>query len=401
MMGALYGVLMAFFSNMYGGFRLGYIEKWNAIYSQILSAIIVNAITYFQISLLAYGFPELVPFAALLLADIFIILIWGNCYYAIYQHLFPPRKLFCIYGSESALDIISKIQKREDRYAVEKKVSVQSILRLDGKCSAESVELIRKSEGVLLCDINTEIRNQILKMCFDNSIRVYMTPKISDILVRGSEELHIMDTPILLARNGGLNPEQRIGKRIMDIFISLIILMVTSPIMLITAIFVKVFDWGPVIYKQCRLTEGGRQFYIYKFRSMKIEAERDGIARLATANDDRITPFGKLIRAVRIDELPQLFNVLKGEMSLVGPRPERPEIAEEYQKVIPQFSSRLKVKAGLTGYAQIYGKYNTTAYDKLKLDLTYIQNYSVLLDFKLLIQTVKILFMKESTEGVS
>ena len=104
---------------------------------------------------------------------------------------------------------------------------------------------------------------------------------------------------------------------------------------------------------------------------------------------------------VRIDELPQLFNILKGEMTFIGPRPERPEIAAEYEKWLPQFKSRLKVKAGLTGYAQIYGKYNTTPYDKLKLDLTYIQNYSFVMDLKLLLLTVKILFMKESTEGVT
>ena len=149
------------------------------------------------------------------------------------------------------------------------------------------------------------------------------------------------------------------------------------------------------------MTIDGREFYIFKFRSMRMDAEKDGIARLASENDDRITPIGKIIRMTRLDELPQLLNVLKGDMSLVGPRPERPEIAREYEAVLPQFKSRLKVKAGLTGYAQIYGKYNTTPYDKLKLDLTYIQNYSFVLDLKLILLTAKILFMKESTEGVS
>ena len=177
-------------------------------------------------------------------------------------------------------------------------------------------------------------------------------------------------------------------------------LLVASPIMLLIALAVKIHDGGTVIYKQTRLTMGGRQFYVYKFRSMRMDAEKDGVARLASEEDDRITPVGKVIRMTRMDELPQLINVLKGDMSLVGPRPERPEIAEEYETWLPQFKSRLKVKAGLTGYAQIYGKYNTTPYDKLKLDLTYIQNYSFLLDLKLLLLTAKILFMKESTEGI-
>ena len=143
------------------------------------------------------------------------------------------------------------------------------------------------------------------------------------------------------------------------------------------------------------------EFYIYKFRSMIEDAEKDGQARLATKNDRRITPVGRVIRKVRIDELPQLFNVLSGEMSFVGPRPERPEIIEKYKEDMPEFSYRTKVKAGITGYAQIYGKYNTLPYDKLKLDLYYIENFSVWLDLKLVILTVKILFTPESTEGIA
>ena len=136
---------------------------------------------------------------------------------------------------------------------------------------------------------------------------------------------------------------------------------------------------GPILYKQARLTKGGKVFYVMKFRSMRVDSEKQG-ARLAMKHDDRITPVGRVIRNLHLDELPQLFNILKGDMSMVGPRPERPQIAEEYKKAIPEFDYRLKVKAGLTGFAQVYGKYNTTPYDKLKLDLTYIENYSVWLD---------------------
>ena len=170
--------------------------------------------------------------------------------------------------------------------------------------------------------------------------------------------------------------------------------------MLLAAVAIKLYDRGPVLFKQKRYTINRKEFYVYKFRSMIVDAEKDGIARLASKNDSRITPIGSILRKTRLDELPQLFNVLKGDMSLVGPRPERPEIAVEYEKELPEFAFRLKVKAGLTGYAQIYGKYNTTPYDKLKLDLMYIQNYSFISDIKLLIVTFKIMFMKESTEGV-
>lgn len=170
--------------------------------------------------------------------------------------------------------------------------------------------------------------------------------------------------------------------------------------MLITAIAVKVYDGGPVLYKQVRCTRGEKEFKILKFRSMRVDAEKDGVARLASKNDSRITPVGKIIRKVRLDELPQLFNILKGDMSFIGPRPERPEIIEQYKEDMPEFAFRMKVKAGLAGYAQVYGKYNTTPYDKLKLDLTYIENYTVWLDVKLMLLTLKILFVPESTEGV-
>ena len=390
----LYCALVLFFITMYGGFRLGDLEKGNVIYSQILSMIFVNFITYIQIALLAYHFPKTWIFLALTICDTVAITIWTYVYAEIYQHLFPPRRILLVYSNKKSLELLNKLKKRKDRYQIEKVVNIQA-------GEDEIVRMAEEYDGVILSDVPTPIRNYVLKECFDRSIRVYMTPKISDILVRSSQEMHTFDTPLLLARNNGLTAEQLVGKRCLDVVASLILLIAASPLMLVTAAAVKLFDGGSVIYKQKRLTIGGREFYVYKFRSMRMDAERDGVARLASENDSRITPIGKIIRMTRVDELPQLINVLKGDMSLVGPRPERPEIAKEYEKCLPQFSGRLKVKAGLTGYAQIYGKYNTTPYDKLKLDLIYIQNYSFLMDLKLILLTVKILFMKESTEGVS
>ena len=187
----------------------------------------------------------------------------------------------------------------------------------------------------------------------------------------------------------------------MDLVIAVLGLVITSPILLIVAVCIKVCDGGPVFFFQERCTLGGKVFRICKFRSMIVDAEKDGKSRPATDDDDRITPVGKVIRKTRIDELPQLFNVLKGDMSIVGPRPERVEHVEIYTKEIPEFVYRMKVKGGLTGYAQVYGKYNTTAYDKLKMDLMYIENYSFLLDVKLILMTIKVMFMKASTEGFS
>ena len=205
----------------------------------------------------------------------------------------------------------------------------------------------------------------------------------------------------MLSKGYTLSFDQLLAKRALDLMLAVPAFIITSPVMLITAVAVKLYDGGPVLYKQVRLTRHDRKFEIYKFRSMVVDAESDGIAKLARENDDRITPVGRIIRATRIDELPQLFNILKGDMSFAGPRPERPEIMEEYCKEIPEFAFRTRVKAGLTGYAQVYGKYNTTPYDKLKLDLFYISNYSMWTDIKLILMTLKIVLKKDATEGVS
>lgn len=390
---AVYGILLLFFSCMYGGLRIGYLEKGNVLYSQILSITLVNMITYLQIALLAKKFLSVVPFFFMFICDVVVICIWTILANRIFQNLFPPRRLLLIYGNRPSLTLMTKMEGRKDRY------EICEVMHID---EGQSVILpkIDAYDGVIICDVPSSQRNAVLKYCYGKSVRVYMTPKISEILTRSAEEIHLFDTPLLLVRSGHLTIEQQFMKRGIDIILSMLTLVVTSPFIVLTALAIKCCDGGPVLYKQQRLTMGGKRFYIYKFRSMYIDAEKDGVARLSSVGDDRITPVGRIIRKVRLDELPQLFNIIRGEMSIVGPRPERPEIAEQYKKEMPEFDYRLKVKAGLTGYAQIYGKYNTTPYDKLKLDLSYIQNYSIMLDIKLMIMTVKILFLKESTEGI-
>ena len=253
---------------------------------------------------------------------------------------------------------------------------------------------------MIINDIPHELRSEILKYCLEKSIRVYINPKISDIIIRGADDFNMFDTPLLLNRNSGLKFEQKLTKRILDLLMALAAFVIALPFMIITAIAIKAYDGGPVFYRQKRLTTGGREFYVYKFRSMIVGAEKKSGAVLASENDKRITPVGKLIRKIRFDELPQLINIIKGDMSFVGPRPERPEIAAKYEQTMPEFKYRLKTKAGLTGYAQVMGKYNTTPYDKLKMDLMYIERQSLLLDLRIMLMTVKIVFTPSATEGV-
>lgn len=389
---AIYLVLLVLFQRIYNGYKVGYLKRSDVIYSQTLSVLITNVITYFQVSLIGRGLVNPVPFFLMTLVDILLIILWTYGANAIYSKLYPPHKMIIVYGSDLADSLSFKMSRRADKYEIRNAISIE-----------EGLEAIQKEilqyESVIICDVKAPERNRLLKFCFENSIRTYITPKLSDIIIRSADEIHLFDTPLLLCRNMGLSFEQRVIKRFMDIVLSVVFLLVASPFMVLTAIAIKAYDRGPVFFKQKRCTLNKKVFEIYKFRSMIVDAEKDGIAMPAVDHDPRITPIGRFIRKTRLDELPQLFNVLKGDMSIVGPRPERVEHVEAYSREIPEFSYRLKVKGGLTGYAQIMGKYNTSAYDKLKLDLMYIENYSLLLDLKLLFMTVKVMFMKDSTEG--
>lgn len=390
----IYFMLLFFFENTYGGLKIGYLKPSEVFFSQIFSLLAVNLISYVQISLLRNWIERPGPILAVMGIQLLISGAWTYFCNGVYRRIFPPRKLLLIYGERSIDDILNKFATRKDKYRVEKCMNIS-----EGILAIEK-EVAEGYDAVVLWDIPTQDRNILLKFCYGLSIRVYMMPKITDVLIQGSAQLHLFDTPIFLTREYSLTVEQRAVKRLIDVVCALLLVVITSPIMLVAAIMIKLYDGGPVLYKQIRCTRDQKEFYIMKFRSMRVDAEKDGVARLAAKNDSRITPIGRFIRAVRIDELPQLFNILKGEMSFIGPRPERPEIIAQYVKDMPEFVFRMKVKAGLAGYAQVYGKYNTTPYDKLKLDLAYIENYSVWLDVKLMLLTLKILFKPESTEGV-
>ncbi len=391
----LYFVLLLFFASTYGVLKIGYLKPIDVFISEFFSLLFANVISYFQISLMANWVVKVRPIAEVMLIQAVFSAVWVFVCNTCYFRVFPPRGLLIIHGERPINDIVAKFESRREKYKIAGSINI-----------AEGIEAVKKEiwkdyGAVVLWDIPAAERNTLLKYCYSRSIRVYMMPKISDVLVKGATQLHLFDTPIYLTREYALKIEQRIAKRAIDLICSVLLLVFTSPFMLITAAAIKLYDGGPVFYKQVRCTIGQKQFSIMKFRSMRVDAEKDGVARLAAKNDSRITPIGKFIRAVRIDELPQLINILKGEMSFIGPRPERPEIIAQYLEDMPEFAFRMKVKAGLAGYAQVYGKYNTTPYDKLKLDLTYIEQYSVWLDLKLMLLTLKILIKPESTEGVN
>ena len=371
----------------------GQLHRGDLIMGQIISICLVNAITYLQLCLIANGILPLAPMLALTGADIAIAIVLILLYTSLYHRLYAPHDMLLIYGHRRGVELKIKMDARKDKY------NISGLISSDEGYD-KIIQEIPKYDAVVINDVPAQLRNDLLKYCYRYRVRTYVSPKLTDIMLRGARNITLFDTPLLLVKGTGLTPAERVTKRAMDIFISAIVLLILSPLMLLIAAAIKLEDGGPVFFRQKRLTRHGREFDILKFRSMVVDAKKYAGAVLATDNDPRITRVGRIIRPFRLDELPQLINILKGDMSIVGPRPERKVIADEYCKDIPEFAYRLKVRGGLTGYAQIYGKYNTSAYDKLRLDLMYIENYSLLLDIKLMILTIRILFSKESTEGV-
>lgn len=392
LMGVYAALLYALFLNS-DCTLFGQLHRLDLIIGQVISLLVVNFITYFQLCLIAAAMITVGPMLLLLLVEIVVAVVLIYVYTELYYKLYAPHDMLLVYGNKRGIGLKIKMDSRRDKYNISKLMSIDE--GLEAVCQET-----RKHDAVILTDIPAQTRNDILKYCYRYRIRTYVAPKLTDIMLRGAKNNTLFDTPLLMVKGTGLTPMQRIIKRAMDLVLCGIAMIPAAPVMLVIAAAIKIEDGGPVFYKQKRMTRGGREFEILKFRSMIVDAEKYAGAVLASEDDPRITKVGKVIRAARLDELPQLINILKGDMSIVGPRPERKCLADEISKEIPEFCYRLKVRGGLTGYAQIYGKYNTSAYDKLRLDMMYIENYSPLLDIRLIILTLRIIFSKDSTEGI-
>lgn len=364
------------------------------IYSQALAAFISDCLMYVVIWLLAKHLPSFLPMLLLMGGEMLVISLWCLLAHKWYFRTFRPRKTVVVWETRRGFTKLANAYGLNEHFEIIGKPSARDCVR--GK-----MQDLKGVEVVFLYGVHTAERNKIIKYCMAESLDVYVIPRVGDVIMSAARPMPLFHLPTFYLERYNPTPEYLFVKRLMDILLCSVTLLVLSPVMIITAIIIKVTDGGTVFYRQKRLTKNGRTFEVLKFRSMRMDAEKDGVARLSTGEkDDRITPIGHVIRKVRIDELPQLLNILKGDMSIVGPRPERPEIAAQYEKDLPEFALRLQAKAGLTGYAQVYGQYNTTPYDKLLMDLMYIAHPSLAEDWKIIFATVKILFMPESTEGI-
>lgn len=391
----LYFVLFIALCRLYGGFQVGLVRISELVYSQGVALLMTGGLIYVVLWLLTRRLPDPMPLLGCTGLDFIFGIGWSKLANRLNNRLFPPKRTVIVYEGQRALNSIEGIGTMPWKFHLVDTVEIGRGLDAVQRSLEEN-----EAEAVFVCGVASSTRNLILKYCIARGIEVYLRPKLGDLLVSSARRVQMFNVPILYCSRNNASMWYLAAKRAVDLCAALIALGLLWPLMAVTALAIKLYDRGPVFYKQCRLTKDGKRFNILKFRSMRPDAERDGVARLASENDDRITPVGRLIRMIRFDELPQLFNIIKGDMSLVGPRPERPEIAAQYAQQMPEFELRLQVKAGLTGYAQVHGRYNSTPYDKLQMDLMYIADQSMANDLKIMMTTVKILFMPESTEGV-
>lgn len=391
---ALFIALYVVFAHIYDALPISYKRIRETIFSQAVSLLLSDGILFLVLCLLMERLPNLFPAAAVLLLQIAFAFLWTFLAHRWYFFAFAPKRTAVVYGVRQGLERLIDTDGLSKKFDVRLVASAEECL--------DDLRILDGMEAVFLSGVHSHERNVFLKYCVARDISAYVIPRIGDTLMSGGKRMHMFHLPVLRVERYRPTPVYAAVKRLSDVALSLAAIIVLSPVMAVTAIAVKAADGGPILYRQVRLTKDGKRFNMPKFRSMRVDAEKDGVARLSTGGSDgRVTPVGRIIRKYRIDELPQLFCTLCGSMSIVGPRPERPEIAAQYEKEMPEFALRLQVKAGLTGYAQVYGKYNMSPYDKLQMDLMYIANLSILEDLRIILSTVKTLFTPESTDGIA
>lgn len=383
------------FLSVYGKYDVGRRKSKPIIYSLVLAALCTDVVTYIQLMIMRTNVPNvnefrLQNFGLLIITmviQIIVIIIFVYAGNGLFFKIHKPEKCCVITSSQKKLDEIAfAIQKFKKQYEI--------VCVLDYH-SDKIAENVRDVDTVFMYDVPVDKRTDIMRWCYKYKVNVYFNPEIEDVMEFNSVQYFLDDMYLLNKNVKTLTMEQRIMKRLLDIILSLILGILSSPFWICGMIAVKVYDGGPILFKQERATINGKRFYVYKLRTMKQNVENYSV----TKGDDRITKPGKFLRRTRIDELPQLLNVLKGDMTFVGPRPEMIKNVKEYTEKLPEFEYRLRVKAGLTGYAQIAGKYNTTPKDKLIMDMMYIEQFSILKDIQLIFQTLIVLLKSDSTEA--
>ena len=341
----IYLVLIAAYTHLNGGYKIGDNRISESIYTNSISLLFVNIVYYLFINLMGREWLSPYPYLIVCILQFLFIIGWSIFANKMYFKIFKPRTIVYIYQGEFPGMTMDKMCQRYDKYNVQEILEISEIY--------DFVKQVMPYDAVVIDRIGEQQKDAFIKLCYGINKRLYLVPDTDDVLIENSITINLLDTPLYLMKNRGLSFEQELVKRFCDLLVCIPAVIILSPLFILVSLCIKLEDHGPIFYRQNRLTKDGHIFSIYKFRSMIQNAEAKDGAQIVLSNDDRITKVGKVIRKFRLDELPQLFNIVKGDMSIVGPRPERPELAEEYYKDFPDFKFRLNGKAGLTGLAQV------------------------------------------------
>ena len=417
----LSALALFYFYQLYGSYRW----RWAEVFASLICVVFFQALVAMAISffLRGFSFPRTVLLTAPFI-HIIVLSIWRRIAWNIERYLQNTRIIIVVGKPLEAVVLAEKLESLiggkikvaglvvndiqdpelyqsgcfEDAIGTGKSLYITlggwPILGdVSGIC--ECLDVVKPDQVFVCSNLQQEYKAEVVYACVAKDKKVYLVPDLYEIMLAQARLDQVDDVPVFAVGRLSIPEESLAVKRISDVFLSLAALLITSPLIILAAIAVRLDSHGSVYYRQKRLSLQGKPFNLYKFRTMVEDAEQDSGPVLASEDDPRITRVGRFLRATRFDEVPQLLNVLKGDMSIVGPRPERPFFVDELVKDTPEYAFRMNVKSGITGLAQIAGRYSTSAENKLKYDLLYTKSYSPARDLAILLQTVKVILIKD------
>lgn len=381
--------------NIFSGLYILYNKRktdifYSTIINQLLMIVIVTVLTFFGRWL---AFPRTIIVLNFIISTLLLV-IWRFIAYTIYQYVSGVEKIMVVGHELTAKRAVRNFEGGKNKIYKVTSVVYDNFYNNVAE-NLDDIDIIYLTE-----DVKDEEYRNILSLLTKKEKKIYLSSSFENLIILNSNNMNIEDETFLDIPDFSIPMEMDLIKRFVDFIVSIILLIITLPLIAMTAIIIKITSPGPILYKQTRITKNQKEFKILKFRTMSTTAEKNTGPVLASANDERVTPVGKYLRSLRVDELPQLINVLKGDMSLVGPRPERPFFVDQFNHENKHYYLRHTVRAGITGYAQVNGKYATDFKSKLNFDLLYIKKYSLILDIEILLQTIKTLFDKMSSQGL-
>ncbi len=388
----VFSVLLFNSLGLYGQQRSDFMAVFRALLTGVTGLALFSILFAFLTR--AFIFQRTVFIIATII-QLLLLLGWRILYWRLEYWIQGQKRLLLIGSGEDADLAFDKLMRMpRSFFTITKKLDPQKLDML--------AQCLDDVDAVMIAgNLDLNLKSMIIRSSFNRDREVYIIPELYEIILTRAAMTQLHDTPVIECRTVRLSFAQLFFKRLTDLLVILILAVPVLVMLIPLVVLVKTTSQGPVFFTQERIGLFGRPFTLYKLRSMIAEAEEDSGPIFATEEDDRVTAAGRILRKTRLDELPQLFNVLRGDLSIVGPRPERPFFVNKFSEQMPDYELRHLVKPGITGLAQVAGYYATNTHDKLRYDLYYVTDYSLFLDFKILLLTIPTLLNSEAAKGVS